>query len=493
MAGVMKLLPFILHGLLVPAYRPESLLNVAHILKGDGDEPGNEGEAKDEKPEPPKEAIKNGKDAKDPEEKPKDCFWHLKQAKNWIVEFPDLDLLQKQMEDKVRVQSPQADNEDTWGELVKIDGKFIQLYLGAWVFFNQSSKGPDCEDIKNEDIRLSSSVECKETGSRVNPAQAKSRDGMNGYLLKTSNFTVVLQRSEQAGDSVVIGDWTFEAGDFSISKKEDGRLEIQQKMWNHTVAYNGTVTGPEDKTKYTAQMEGLDSECKTFKVEKCPENMCKSDGSTCKADKNKGHKVELIVDLQKPNDLTRIVDGKREYDAVKRSFIPQEADADAFVCVKVNDTWMPIRGMSYKQLSSNSQKVKDAEDSKGMKVFDGKNLGKEWIQEEHIMLDGLFIKDGHRPPWTKSIKATVHWKKAQICPERFPLCYEDGDCVAQDCKNGCEWSRSPTVDNKDEEYNYIAGMDTFGTACDTDNEVLRNSASCLSFLAVVATFLYQIL
>ena len=29
-----------------------------------------------------------------------------------IVEFPDLDLLQKQMEDKVRVQSPQADNED---------------------------------------------------------------------------------------------------------------------------------------------------------------------------------------------------------------------------------------------------------------------------------------------------------------------------------------------------------------------------------------------
>ena len=34
--------------------------------------------------------------------------------------------------------------------------------------------------------------------------------------------------------------------------------------------------------------------------------------------------------------------------AVKRSFIPQEADADAFVCVKVNDTWMPIRSSESK-------------------------------------------------------------------------------------------------------------------------------------------------
>lgn len=50
------------------------------------------------------------------------------------------------------------------------------------------------------------------------------------------------------------------------------------------------------------------------------------------------------------------------------------------------------------------------------------------------------------------------------------------------------------MDSKEDlEYNYIAGADTYGTACDMDSEELgkKSSAPGLSFLALLVALLYQ--
>ena len=50
-------------------------------------------------------------------------------------------------------------------------------------------------------------------------------------------------------------------------------------------------------------------------------------------------------------------------------------------------------------------------------------------EEKHIMEDGLVAASRWTPPWKKSIQASVEWKRATQCPEKFPLCYKDGDCA----------------------------------------------------------------
>eukprot|EP00438_Fugacium_kawagutii_P012124 Skav220373 [mRNA] locus=scaffold609:231777:239204:+ [translate_table: standard] len=240
-------------------------------------------------------------------------------------------------------------------------------------------------------------------------------------------------------------------------------------------------------------MKVVGSECAKFKAGKCP-TLCKDNKTSCEADATKGHKITLK--MENPNEMIRSVDNLNTY-AVKRSFLPVDAELDAFLCVKVNESWVAIRGMSYKQLDSKSQKVKDTEDSKGLKVFESKTFGKKsWKQEEHIMKDGLSqVKDQtNQPPWKRSIQATVEWKKVMQCPPKFPLCYDDGDCVASDCKNGCDWAKAPTVDsNEDMMFNFIAGADTYGTPCDADAEVTQPSAaSGLSLAALLVAFVIHI-
>eukprot|EP00435_Cladocopium_sp_Y103_P068827 s107_g32.t1 len=399
--------------LLVHGYRPESILSVAHVLSEDRTGAGEEA----------------GEEAKDTKgvEPPKDCYWHRKAMKNWKVTFEPLETIQKRIEDVVRVQSDKTDPEELRTE---------------------------CPKLEEKDIRLSNTINCEDPGGEHMEGQAKFEEGMRIFRLKTSNATVVLKRVEGNNDSAVIGDWTFETGDFSIVKAENGKLELQQKM-NKSVSYSGVVTQPEPGSDFRVEMKVVDSECAKFKVSKCPD-LCQDNGTSCKADEARGHNVTLKIHKDKPNEMTRIMDDAKTFAAL-RSFVPVDADKDAFVCVKVNE----------------SQKVKDAEDSQGMKVFEDKGFGKKVLQENHIMIDSIFNQDGHQPPWKKSIQATVEWKKAMVCPAKFPICYNDGDCVSEDCKNGCDWSKSPTMDSKEDlEYNYIAGADTYGTACDVDSEAI---------------------
>mmetsp|Transcript_85801 Transcript_85801/g.136315 ORF Transcript_85801/g.136315 Transcript_85801/m.136315 type:complete len:508 (-) Transcript_85801:116-1639(-) len=493
--------------LLVHGYRPESILSVAHVLSEDRTGAGEEGDdGKDTKAvgkvedkgedkgdgqtaEGPHDTNLPGKPAPEGVEPPKDCYWHRSAMKNWKVTFEPIEALQKRIEDVVRVQSNKDDPQDDWASLVKIDGDLIQMHLGVEVSFKETEK--DCPRLDEKDIRLSNTINCEEPGGEHMQGQVKFEEGMRVFRLKTSNATVVLKRTEGNNDSAVIGDWTFESGDFSIKKTENGKLELQQKMWNRSVSYSGVLTQPESGSDFRAELKVVDSECAKFKVAKCPD-LCQDNGTSCKADEAKVHKVTLKIHKDSPNEMTRVVDG--EEFAVKRSFAPVDADKDAFVCVKVNESWVAIRGMSYKQLDSKSQKVKEAEDSEGMKVFADKGFGKKVLQENHIMIDGIFNQDAHQPPWKKSIQATVEWKKAMMCPAKFPICYNDGDCVSEDCKNGCDWSKSPTVDSKEDlEYNYIAGADTYGTACDVNSEDAekKSSAPGLSFLALLVVLLYQ--
>lgn len=491
--------------LLVHGYRPESILSVAHVLSEDrtgaGEEAGEEAKdtkgvgndgdkGEDQQAEGPHDTNLPDKPPPEGVEPPKDCYWHRKAMKNWKVTFEPLETIQKRIEDVVRVQSDKTDPEDDWASLVKIDGDLIQLYLGVEVSFNKTEK--ECPKLEEKDIRLSNTINCEDPGGEHMEGQAKFEEGMRIFRLKTSNATVVLKRVEGNNDSAVIGDWTFETGDFSIVKAENGKLELQQKMWNKSVSYSGVVTQPEPGSDFRVEMKVVDSECAKFKVSKCPD-LCQDNGTSCKADEARGHNVTLKIHKDKPNEMTRIMDDAKTFAAL-RSFVPVDADKDAFVCVKVNESWVAIRGMSFKQLDSKSQKVKDAEDSQGMKVFEDKGFGKKVLQENHIMIDSIFNQDGHQPPWKKSIQATVEWKKAMVCPAKFPICYNDGDCVSEDCKNGCDWSKSPTMDSKEDlEYNYIAGADTYGTACDVDSEELgkRSSAPGLSFLALLVALLYQ--
>lgn len=492
---------------LVHGYRPESILSVAHVLSEDrtgaGEEAdeeaknakavGNDGDkGEDQQAEGPHDTNLPGKPAPEGVEPPKDCYWHRKAMKNWKVTFEPVDAIQKRIEDVVRVQSDKTDPEDDWASLVKIDGDLIQMYLGVEVSFNETEK--ECPKLDEKDIRLSNTINCEEPGGEHIEGQAKFEEGMRIFRLKTSNATVVLKRVEGNNDSAVIGDWTFLTGDFSIVKTEDGKLELEQKMWNKSVSYRGVVTQESGSDDFQVEMKVVDAECAKFKVGKCPD-LCQDNGTSCKADETKGHNVRLKIHKDKPNEMTRIMDNATEFVA-KRSFVPVDADKDAFVCVKVNESWVAIRGMSYKQLHYKSmlQKVKDAKNSQGLKVFADKGFGKKVLQENHIMLDGIMSEKAHQPPWKKSIQATVEWKKAMVCPAKFPICYNDGDCVSEDCKNGCDWSKSPTVDSKEDlEYNYIAGADTYGTACDMDSEELgkKSSAPGLSFLALLVVLLYQ--
>ncbi|CAK9080090.1 unnamed protein product [Durusdinium trenchii] len=333
----------------------------------------------------------------------------------------------------------------------------------------------------HQDLRLSSKIDCTEPGELIKTEESKTEDGHEVFRLKTSNSTLVLERQAAPDkDEPLVGDWTFESGDFKIVKKDSG-LELEQKFWNKTIACSANLTKKDSDDKhYTANLVVKGSDCKNFKLRDCPTELCQADknNSKCEAAKDLTFgfvKLELESDnnaIKRTVSASEAAPGKSFN--VKRSFVAVDAEADAFVCVKVNETWEPIRRISYKQLAnggSQKQEIQKAEESKGTKIFEGKSIGKDWVQEDHVMEDSIFTKDEYLPPWKKSIQATVQWKKAVMCPEKFPLCYKDGDCVSEDCKNGCEWSRSPTVDAKtDMDYNYIAGADTLGTACDKSNE-----------------------
>lgn len=59
---------------------------------------------------------------------------------------------------------------------------------------------------------------------------------------------------------------------------------------------------------------------------------------------------------------------------------------------------------------------------------------------------------------------------AEQCPELYPICYWDGDCVAGSCAGGCTWSAAPGVDTEPgSQYNYIDGYNAHGTPCSANH------------------------
>lgn len=64
--------------------------------------------------------------------------------------------------------------------------------------------------------------------------------------------------------------------------------------------------------------------------------------------------------------------------------------------------------------------------------------------------------------WTCTVELFLaHISTATRCPEDFPVCHADGDCVIAACTRTCEWQR---------EVNYIDGFDGSGAKCARDSQ-----------------------
>ncbi|CAJ1371873.1 unnamed protein product [Effrenium voratum] len=466
------------------AMRLVTMLGLAAVAHGvrETDSLGlDEADPSGSKPEGPHDTIKSDKKPAEGDDTPSDCSWKRIALKNWNVEFQPLG---ERLVSAVRLQNTHSDNEDAWSDLVQVSDSDIQLSLGASVSFFEDE---DCP-LKAEDLRFSSSPKCEETGQYLSEnEETETEEGHPIFHFRTSNPIVVLQREPADNDTGMVGDWSYPEGDFVIRKMDNGSLELEQKRWGSPVGLYGVLQDEDAHGYQKAKMEVMPRECGKFKEKNCPTSQafCKVNEGKCEVSPDMNHgfvKVKLISPTFMKKEFS-LDDNQYTLHEAHRGFTPMDAEASGFVCVSTNESWTPLRGMTLKQVSGIGPHLQIARKSAkkhGQKIFEKKSFGHEWLQERHRCHDAVSGgKDkAFLPPWKNTVQATVEWKKALTCPENYPLCFDDGDCVSVDCKNGCEWSRSPTpFSDPSAGFNYIAGGDTFGTECDNSNEAMKEKSS----------------
>mmetsp|Transcript_19783 Transcript_19783/g.37230 ORF Transcript_19783/g.37230 Transcript_19783/m.37230 type:complete len:493 (+) Transcript_19783:82-1560(+) len=464
---------------LAQAYRDSDSVGVSTLHRDPVEE------EKDGKTEGPKDAVLPDREPRGGDDTPSDCHYKRTALKNWILEFEPL---QEKIRNFVREENQNADPEAPFGGLVSFADENIQLQLGVKVTFK---KDGECT-LKAEDIKFSTSPNCEEDGVKLNTTEEDALDGHKQFFLTTGKPVVVLTR-EPVGDDAdasLIGDWTFPSGDFTVKKDKDGKLQLIEKFWKNPVPFTGTMEAADPKNFHHVQLAVSDAECAKFKDCSKAGDSCTptntDDKSRCQAKEGMNH-GHLRLKSVKPNEMIRHSSNDNQTWTeflAHRSFTPNDVKTSGFVCVQTtNGSWMAVGGTTFRQIPGWGQwkpLAKKTNESHGMFMFANESFGHSWLQENHRTFVSA-SDDEFLPPWRNYVQGTVEWKKAAVCPENYPLCLDDGDCALQECGGGCEWSRAPSsTSDPSGGYNYVSGVDSFGTACDIDAEVMHARSSAAS-------------
>ncbi|CAE7655862.1 unnamed protein product, partial [Symbiodinium sp. CCMP2456] len=124
---------------------------------------------------------------------------------------------------------------------------------------------------------------------------------------------------------------------------------------SEALVFSGEVAAGDAKDFHHIELSVADKECAKFKEGECKnEKLCNFEDGKCKVQTGL-NRAYLRIKAVPPNELRRDTseDNTTWISTVAhRSFTPADAELSGFICVQTaNDTWIPLRGITFKQIS----------------------------------------------------------------------------------------------------------------------------------------------